>query len=219
MRAYPGGKNGKGVYQKLINLIPPHETYIETHLGGGAIMLHKKPAKINIGIDLDPSVIAIWQKKQLNQSKFLQADALNFLKNYSFTGSEFVYSDPPYLMETRRGGRLYKFEYTIEQHIQLLNCLKSLPCMVMLSGYWSKLYGEKLKNWASFLFQAKTRQGVATEWVWLNYPKPTELHDYSFLGNDFHERERIKRKKARWIKKLRTLPLLEQKALLEALKN
>ena len=36
--AYPGGKNGAGVYQTLINLIPPHDTYIETYLGGGAIM-------------------------------------------------------------------------------------------------------------------------------------------------------------------------------------
>ncbi len=55
-RSYPGGKGGAGVYQTLINLIPPHETYIETHLGGGAIMRFKRSAKINIGIDLDPDV-------------------------------------------------------------------------------------------------------------------------------------------------------------------
>ena len=34
---YPGGKGGNGFYQKIINLIPPHDVYIETHLGGGAI--------------------------------------------------------------------------------------------------------------------------------------------------------------------------------------
>lgn len=28
---YHGGKGG--VFQKLINLMPPHEVYIETHLG------------------------------------------------------------------------------------------------------------------------------------------------------------------------------------------
>jgi site-specific DNA-adenine methylase len=32
---YPGGKGGAGVYQTIINNIPPHDTYIETHLGGG----------------------------------------------------------------------------------------------------------------------------------------------------------------------------------------
>jgi DNA adenine methylase len=55
---YPGGKGG--VYQKLINIMPPHEVYIETHLGGGAIMRNKRPAKINIGIEIDPKVIAMW---------------------------------------------------------------------------------------------------------------------------------------------------------------
>ena len=35
---YPGGKSGSGVYQQLINLMPPHKIYIEAFLGGGAIM-------------------------------------------------------------------------------------------------------------------------------------------------------------------------------------
>ncbi len=51
--SYPGGK-GK-CYQRLINLMPPHETYIESHLGGGAVLRNKRPAKANIGIDADVS--------------------------------------------------------------------------------------------------------------------------------------------------------------------
>ncbi|MBS0352463.1 MAG: DNA adenine methylase, partial [Proteobacteria bacterium] len=47
--SYPGGK-GK-CYQRLINLMPPHETYIETHLGSGAVLRNKRPAKTTIGID------------------------------------------------------------------------------------------------------------------------------------------------------------------------
>jgi len=46
---YPGSKGG--VYQRLINLMPPHEVYIETHLGGGAVIRKKKPAKKNIGLN------------------------------------------------------------------------------------------------------------------------------------------------------------------------
>ena len=61
MKQYPGGKAGAGVYQQLINFIPPHHTYIETHLGGGAVMRYKRSAKINIGIDVDPAVIETWQ--------------------------------------------------------------------------------------------------------------------------------------------------------------
>jgi DNA adenine methylase len=39
--------------QPIISMMPPHNTYIETHLGGGAIMKRKPPALNNIGIDLD----------------------------------------------------------------------------------------------------------------------------------------------------------------------
>ena len=45
---YPGGK-GK-CYQHIINVLPPHPTYIETHLGGGAVLLHKKPARMSVGV-------------------------------------------------------------------------------------------------------------------------------------------------------------------------
>jgi len=35
---YPGGKSGAGVYQTIINRMPPHRVYIEPFLGGAAIM-------------------------------------------------------------------------------------------------------------------------------------------------------------------------------------
>lgn len=39
--SYLGSKAASGVYQKIIAEMPPHDTYIETHLGGGAVMLRK----------------------------------------------------------------------------------------------------------------------------------------------------------------------------------
>lgn len=35
----------------------PHEVYIETHLGGGAVLRHKRPAGRNIGIERNGQVI------------------------------------------------------------------------------------------------------------------------------------------------------------------
>jgi hypothetical protein len=32
-----------------------------------------------------------------------------------------------------------------------------------------------------------------------NFPEPVALHDYRYLGEDFRQRERIKRKKQRWV--------------------
>jgi site-specific DNA-adenine methylase len=46
--SYLGSKAASGVYQKIIAEMPPHDTYIETHLGGGAVML-RKPQRGRIG--------------------------------------------------------------------------------------------------------------------------------------------------------------------------
>jgi site-specific DNA-adenine methylase len=220
--AYPGGKNGAGVYQALINLIPPHDTYIETHLGGGAIMQNKRRAEKSIGIDIDPNVVDMWRSEVQSRPDLtvINDDAVVFLSEYDFQGTEFVYCDPPYLMETRRSGQLYMFEYDDDQHIELLNVIKTLPYQVMISGYWSELYNEVLQGWNVKSFMAQTRGGsVATEYVWFNYPEPVQLHDYSFLGSNFRERERIKRKKQRWVNRLEKMPMLERQALLNAIEE
>ena len=213
---YPGGKGG--FYQKLINLMPPHEVYIETHLGGGAVIRNKCPAQINIGIEIDPSVIKMWSGTRHKNIQLICGDAIEFLKQYKFTGKELVYCDPPYLRNTRKKFYpLYQYEYTVDQHIELLKTIKSLPCMVMISGYESPLYVESLKSWHQHSFQAKTHNGTAIEWVWMNYSHPKELHDYQFLGDDYRERERIKRRTKRWLSRLRKMPVLERQALLSAI--
>lgn len=215
---YNGGKAQAGLYQKLINLIPPHETYIETHLGGGAVMRFKRSARRSIGIEIDPEVVACWQATK-PKFELLKGDALEFLQTYAFEGSEFVYSDPPYVRSSRQSTRdIYRFEYTDDDHRRLLACLRALPCKVMISGYWSPLYVETLSDWQSFSFESRNRRNdVATEWVWMNYLNPVALHDYRYLGKDYRERERIKRKKERWVAKLQAMPPLEQQALLSAI--
>ena len=57
---YNGGKGN--IFRHLINQIPPHHSYIELFLGGGSVMLHKKAAAENIGIDMDAAVIAEWRQ-------------------------------------------------------------------------------------------------------------------------------------------------------------
>ena len=215
---YRGGKGQ--VFQKLINLIPPHEVYIETHLGGGAIIRNKRPATRNIGIEIDPKVLEMWAPIRVKEIEIVHGDAVSFLKSYPFTGKEFVYCDPPYLRNTRKGGRrLYRYEYTLEQHGELLKKIKSLPCMVMISGYESELYTASLKGWNTHSFQSATHNGMAQEWVWMNYPTPVELHDYRYLGNTFRERERIKMKSKRWKARLKSMPVLERQALLFAIQS
>lgn len=225
--SYPGGKSGDGVYQRIVNLLPPHDVYIEPFLGGGAIMRLKKAAGLNIGLDLDGRVIERW-KASIDENgdargganfRFHCADAITFLRVYPFTGRELIYCDPPYVMSARRGcrRRLYRFEMNDEQHAELLTILKALPCRIAISGYWSELYGVKLSAWRHLSFRAMTRGGPATEHLWLNFPESAELHDYRFLGHNFRERERIARRRRRWIAKIRRMSAVERNALVSAL--
>jgi DNA adenine methylase len=168
---YLGGKNGDGVYQKLINRMPPHAVYIEPFLGSGAILRRKKLAQLNIGIDRDPQVISTWKASlagtddtaggiagtNRGRYRFEVGDGISFLQSYSFRGGELVYCDPPYLHATRRRTDLYRYEMTDAQHKALLDTITSLPCMVLISGYASALYHTTLRTWNRVSFPAMTR--------------------------------------------------------------
>jgi len=218
MARYPGGKEGAGTYQRIINQIPPHDVYIEPFLGGGAIMRHKRPARSSIVIDRDPDVIEAFDSLLLPGCTVICGDAISFLESYAWQGNEFVYADPPYLRETCKSACRYRHDLSDDDHIRLLTILKRLPCPVMISGYQSRLYSRMLYLWRTDQFQVVTRGGTfAEEWLWMNYPAPQALHDYAVLGSDFTDRQRIKRKISRWVNKLRNLPMLERKAILSAL--
>jgi len=219
--SYPGGKSGTGVYQQLINLMPPHHTYIEAFCGGGAILRHKRPAEYSIATDADASAVANLRGLHLPSLKVLMCDAIEFLKSYPWRGREMVYLDPPYVMSTRRQTRpIYRCEMTDDQHVELLRVIQLIPreTFVMISGYHSEMYARALSDWRLVTFEAMTRSGrTATEHVWMNYSEPLELHDYSFLGQGFRERERIKRKRNRWRAKLERMPALERHSILSAI--
>lgn len=218
---YPGGKNGSGVFQRIINEMPPHRIYIETFLGGGAIMRLKKPAISSIGIDADGDVITHWRslRNAPPNLTLLHADALDWLASTEFSSDTLIYCDPPYLMSTRSSHRrIYRCEMTEKDHQRLLKIIKGLPCMVLISGYWSKMYAQALHDWRTATFTTRTRGGkVATEWLWMNYPEPLELAEYTFLGVNFRERERIQRKTLRWKNRLLTMAPLERRAIMAAI--
>ena len=79
---YPGGKNGAGIYERIINHMPPHETYIEDLLGSGAVLRNKRPAKRNVGIDRSVEALDLCLElagKLGFELRTLERDALNLL--------------------------------------------------------------------------------------------------------------------------------------------
>ena len=212
---YPGGKFR--CFQKLINLIPPHRVYIETHLGAGAVLRHKAPAEINIGIDRDPAVIRLFFGQFGSAYRFLAQTAEGFLRGYAFQGDEFVYADPPYWPGSRRSARCpYRYGYTEAEHLELLAILRGLPCAVMVSGYASAAYDCALDGWSRRVFWGTSHVGAREEVVWLNY-EPGLVHDSRYLGHTFRERQAIKRKRMRWSARFGREPMVVQQALLSDL--
>lgn len=224
---YRGGKNGSGVYQKIINQIPPHDVYIEPFLGGGAIMRLKKPARINLGYDLDDSALEAFTNEV--QSEYVTLDkksAIDVIKDAASSGpygSErvFLYLDPPYPFDARKSrDRIYKYEFgELAEHARLLLEIMKLPknWMIAISSYDNHLYNKALKKWRRIDFPATTRKGQATESLWMNYPEPNELHDYRYLGEDYREREKIKKQQRRWRIKLKKMDRRQRLAMMSVL--
>lgn len=193
-------------------------------------MRTKRPAAFNVGIEIDADVRKQWRTVEIPNFT-LEIDALTYLADLSneiararemlpdFGADYLVYADPPYLMDVRSSKqKIYKHEFeTPRLHAALLDILRSLPCMVMISGYDSDLYNSGLHEWRKVQFTGISRGGPTIETVWLNFEEPAELHDYRFLGNNKRERQDIKRQKMRWIRRLETMPAQKRYAMLSAI--
>lgn len=214
MPSYFGSKATSGLCQPIIALMPPHDTYIETHLGGGAIMKRKPAAVRNIGIDRNRKVLASFTCDYPVEK--VNGCAHRFLAEYDYQGRELVYSDPPYLHHTRSSRRRYRFDYEEQDHIELLTLLKRLPCKVMLSGYPSALYEQLLPDWRSLELQVMNQAGVRTEKLWFNFT-PDRVYWPSYAGKNFTDRQRIKRKATNWGRQYRAMPPGERLAVLSAI--
>lgn len=216
---YPGSKEVNGTIQTIINLIPPHEKYYELFLGKGTILLYKKRSTVTVGIDIDPGIINLWKASPpfpLILECYNALDKIRHLENAST--NTFIYCDPPYPKTSRRSTTdIYNYEMTIKQHTLFLSLILKVKANCMISTYPNELYSSILQNWHKVEFQSMTRGGPATEVLYMNYPPPTELHDYNYIGKDCWDRQRIKRKIQRRINTLLKLPILEQKAIMQAL--
>ncbi len=217
---YPGGKGLAGITQWLVGMMPTHSFYCEPFAGKAALLRNKPPALESLLIDLDREVLAWLVKLAWPGSIVKRADGIDWLEDSAdkLDDDALIYCDPPYLPNTRRRLNLYKHEMPRSQHVRLLSIIKQLDCRVMISGYDSPLYARQLKSWHRDTHSAITRGGtIATEVVWTNFDvrtvSPASPVEYSALGDDYRERERVARKLQRWAAKLEALPVREREAL------
>lgn len=85
-----------------------------------------------------------------NRLKLIQIEnkpALDLLDRYDAPSTLF-YLDPPYVGSTRNSTKCYAVEMESDaDHISLLDKIVTLQSKVVLSGYDSPLYHERLKDW------------------------------------------------------------------------
>jgi 16S rRNA G966 N2-methylase RsmD len=229
---FPGAKGGQGTWQKIINLMPPHEVYIEPFLGSGTIMARKRPAHKNIGLELNPITLELARAAVAEgaadsgvpsaEFDLRLEDGLAYLEKYKPTGQELIYCDPPYPHSTRTKKRLYgEHEWDDATHVRFLAAATAAAARgvrLIISSYYSDLYLRELNHFYSITFPAMTRGGVTREeYLWFNFPRPTELHDSRWVGDGWRERDWLKRMKKRWVAKLQKMDPRKRQALLEAI--
>ena len=222
---YAGSKAGSGSFQQIINEIPPINHFVAGFLGNCPLTHYFKDRITVEGFEIDPEVIdTFWKKENGSIPVWIHEFSVMDHTDTLIARSEkdaFIYLDPPYLLETRKSKRkMYRYEFSSEQeHTQLLEIAKTLPGRVAISGYPSALYDKHLTGWRTKTWSVGTRNGRATECLWMNYPEPTELFTYDFLGRDNTDRQRIKRKLDRISCRLERLPHLEAMAIVDRLQR
>ncbi len=220
---YLGGKGSAGTFQKIINEIPPHVRLIIPFAGNCAITRNISPALNTVLFDLDPNVINGWRvalQNSENKSRYhiTIASGIEYLKENrkSFNLSDVVYCDPPYPVETRScSTTIYEYDMVHADHLSLLTVLLQLKCPVLISTYPNDLYSKVLAGWRLKKYYSSTRRGKRLECLYMNFDNPDcILHDYSYAGKNFRDRERIKKKVVRFVNKFDSMHALDRNAIL-----
>lgn len=214
-----GSKGGAGVAERIVSLMPRHSVYIEGFAGLGAVCLRKARAECELLVERQRDRASLLRARAPASVAVVCGDVMRVVAPERVPPDAVVYLDPPYLRSVCRavGRRYYQHDLVGEaEHRDLLLWVLRFRCRVLISGYWSSLYASLLQGWRLVQFAAGTRGGRAVECVWANFPETADLHDTRFVGEGFRERERVKRKVGRWVRRLGALPLAERAAVLAA---
>lgn len=222
---YNGGKEASGTWQKIINEIRPHDIFISACLGHCAITRRMRKAQKIYGIDIDPKVIKAWEEMHWDWITLIQGDAITHVsKIISTTPPELkicIYADPTYRMKSIKSSKKpYAFTMDDIWHERFLKNIKLWASHsnvdILISHYPDELYNKQLKEWRKISYESKTRQGMATENLYMNYEHSTgELHDYRWIGDNKDERYNLKHRTAKnLIAKLERMDSRKKQAVL-----
>lgn len=219
--SYNGGKGGDGVYQRIINLIPPHKVWIEMFGGSGAVTKHIYAAEQSFIIEVD-TVQAVKLKREIqDRAVVINANAMNIVGVSTPAGVDVcIFADPPYLKMVRTCQRsIYKAEWVERDHEKFLQWVRERKEKIIITHPICEMYLHQLAGWNKLEYKYMSRGGIRDDCAWYNYPTPETLHDYSYAGSTRTERQRIERKIDRELLKLSKLQAIERNAIIAAIRR
>ncbi|WP_242550802.1 DNA adenine methylase [Enterococcus hulanensis] len=112
---------------------------------------------------------------RLKEAQIESMDAVELIKQHNDQDT-LIYCDPPYVTSAMVD-KHYQYDFSLDDHYRLLDAIMKHSGPVMISGYQSDLYDDKLKDW--LVIKRKTKVGITTEKksdrteiVWCNF-KPS----------------------------------------------
>ena len=229
---YPGSKNANGLKQFIINRIPEYSYFYELFAGSARISreLAQLVPKVHSAFELDVNTCSQLEEIERNTPNFIifnlcGLSKLNRILATKSRDSEkkiFIYLDPPYLKTSIRSRRnLYTYSWEEQQHIDFLEYVcRHREKNIMISHYDCELYNHYLATWKKESIQVMSNGGVATETIYMNYdPNKSMLATTHYLGENFTDRQRIKRRKESYLSKFKKMSLHERQAILQHIQN
>lgn len=215
-----GSKGIAHLFREIINNIPPIDLFIET-FGGSGIISNYIQLYCRVEINDYDTEISQALSEELPQCTNLHFKAHIAKFIYPCSHRRMLFLDPPYPIKWRKGQRaLYDIEMTDEEHIELLQLAKQFQGFVMICSNENPIYQEALeKQWRKKVITVNYHGQMVEEVLWFNYPKPTELLSYEFAGDNFTDRQRIKRKANRWIENLRSMDPIDRNVILSSIQR
>lgn len=115
-----------------------------------------------------PAEFAQWAER-MKTVQIDNRDALDVIRQYDAPNALF-YCDPPYSADLWGDSKTVYQSHSVD-HAVLLDVLNEAESYVVLSGYQSDMYAEKLRDWqvvTKTAYTANSKAGRRTEYLWIS---------------------------------------------------